>query len=181
MEDLLGRARAGDEAAVAELHGAVAPYLLRYLRAREPRHAEDLAGEVWLAVAVGLANFVGSERDFRAWVFGIARRRVADHRRRGVRRRTEPVDPHDLAASALPGRPDATADTAVDGVAAQEAIELMARHLTRDQAEVVLLRVVADLDSRQVARLMGRSEGWVRTTQQRALERLAQRVGRGGA
>ncbi|MEY2754142.1 MAG: hypothetical protein RJB65_500, partial [Actinomycetota bacterium] len=41
-------------------------------------------------------------------------------------------------------------------------------------AEVVLLRVLADLDAESVARIMGRSAGWVRVTQHRALARLAE-------
>jgi RNA polymerase sigma-70 factor, ECF subfamily len=54
---------------------------------------------------------------------------------------------------------------------------LMFELLPRDQAEVVLLRVLGDLDADQVAEIMGRSANWVRVTQHRALRRLADRLG----
>jgi DNA-directed RNA polymerase specialized sigma24 family protein len=49
--------------------------------------------------------------------------------------------------------------------------------LPPDHAEVVLLRVLGDLDAAHVAEVMGRSVSWVRVTQHRALRRLAERVG----
>lgn len=42
-----------------------------------------------------------------------------------------------------------------------------------DQAEVVLLRVVAGLSVEQVAKILGKSAGSVRVAQHRALRRLA--------
>jgi len=175
FSEVLAAAQAGDERAADVLFMAHQPFLLRYLRSQERRTAEDLAGEVWLAAAQGLADFRGDGTDFRAWLFSIARRRVADHRRRGIRRRTDSVDPETFAEMEAVGD---TEETAVDRVSAQEAVDLMVRHLSRDQAEVLIFRVVADLDAARTAVLMGRSESWVRTTQQRALQRLARRLGR---
>ena len=94
---MLSAAQRGDPAAASALFRAYQPRLLRYLRAREPRVAEDLAGEVWLVVARSLADFHGTEAGFRGWIFTITRRRVSEHRRRGVRRQTDPVDPESLA------------------------------------------------------------------------------------
>jgi RNA polymerase sigma-70 factor (ECF subfamily) len=44
------------------------------------------------------------------------------------------------------------------------------------QAEIVLLRIVAGLDSYEVAAVTGRKPGTVRVMQKRALERLAEFV-----
>ena len=49
--------------------------------------------------------------------------------------------------------------------------------LSGDQAEVLLLRVLADLDVDQVAAIMQRSPNWVRVTQHRAVRTLAKRLG----
>ena len=173
--EVLAAAQSGDERAADVLFTAHQPFLLRYLRSQERRSAEDLAGEVWLAAARGLVEFRGDATGFRAWLFSIARRRVADHRRRGMRRKTDPVDPD--AFSDVPAVGDLEA-TALDRASAQAAVDLMVKHLSRDQAEVLIFRVVADLDAARTAELMGRSESWVRTTQQRALQRLARRLGR---
>ena len=171
---LLGRARAGDDDAVAVLFRDVHPRLVRFLRAREPAAADDLAGEVWMAVATGLGRFVGDATAFRAWVFSIARRRMADHRRRGVRRNTHPVD-HGIFDAAASG--DDPARLVVGQLSALEAARLVVAVLPADQAEVILLRVLADLDVGEVAEVMGRTANWVRVTQHRGLRRLADRLG----
>ncbi|HEY7668834.1 MAG TPA: sigma factor, partial [Actinomycetota bacterium] len=69
FEGVLAAAQARSEWAVATLYREVQPRVLRYLAAREPREAEDLASDVWLGVARGLGRFRGDEVGFRAWVF----------------------------------------------------------------------------------------------------------------
>jgi len=59
----------------------------------------------------------------------------------------------------------------------QAAIDLIARTLPADQAEVLTLRILGDLDVAHVAELMGRDANWVRVTQHRALRRLATALG----
>ena len=66
---------------------------------------------------------------------------------------------------------------AIEHLSGAEAATWIRRLLPPDQAEVVLLRVVADLDAAAVGVVMGRSESWVRVTQHRALRRLADRLG----
>jgi RNA polymerase sigma-70 factor, ECF subfamily len=46
--------------------------------------------------------------------------------------------------------------------------------LPGEQADVVLLRVVAGLDAAEVGRIIGKSPGAVRVIQHRALRRLAE-------
>lgn len=173
FQTVLARVRAGDEAAASSLYRRTHPRLIRYLRSQEPRHADDLAAEVWLAVATQLDEFDGDEAGFRAWVFTMARRRVLDHRRRGVRRRTDTVAPADLALGPCDESPDPA-----ELAEAQEAVDLITALLPPAQAEVVILRVVADLDAETVARITGRSANWVRVNQHRGLRRLATRLRR---
>ena len=54
---LLGAAISGEQDALTDIFRAYQPRLLRYLKAQEPRMAEDLAAETWLAVARGLPRF----------------------------------------------------------------------------------------------------------------------------
>jgi RNA polymerase sigma-70 factor (ECF subfamily) len=58
------------------------------------------------------------------------------------------------------------------GLEVNVAIEALLTELPPDQAEVVLLRVVADLSVEHVAGIMGRSPGSVRVLQHRPLRRL---------
>jgi RNA polymerase sigma-70 factor (ECF subfamily) len=171
---LLARAQAGDDDAVRAFYTDLQPRLLRFLVATEPRAADDLAAEVWLGVAQGIGRFEGGRSDFVAWIFSIARRRLADHRRRAVRRRTDVAAPESFETLVDPVDGERLAVGRVDGAAAAA---LISRLLPPAQAEVVLLRVLADLDVDHVARLLGQTPNWVRVNQHRAMKRLAGQLG----
>jgi RNA polymerase sigma-70 factor (ECF subfamily) len=172
----LARAQTGDEAAFTQIFRDVQPALLRYLRVVAPEAAEDVAGETWLQVVTGLAGFQGEELAFRAWLFTITRHRAADWGRSRARRpaipMADPQAPDRLSA------PD-TADVALERIATRAALTAVAA-LPRDQAEIVMLRVVAGLDTNQVAEIVGKSPGAVRVAAHRALRRLAETTDRAG-
>jgi RNA polymerase sigma-70 factor (ECF subfamily) len=167
---LLARARRGDEAAFTCIFRDVQPALLRYLRVIAPEAADDVAGDTWENVVAGLARFGGEEPAFRAWLFTIARHRAVDRGRARARRHTVA-----LAESGAEERltvPDA-ADVALERISTQAALAAVAT-LPRDQAEIILLRVVAGLDAGQVARIVGKTPGAVRVSAHRGLRRLAE-------
>jgi RNA polymerase sigma-70 factor (ECF subfamily) len=165
----LRAAQRGEAAGLSALFRTYQPRLLRYLRAREPRLADDLASETWLAVAQRLATFEGNTSEFASWLFTIARLRMIDARRTATRRRTDPTADIDDGSSA------STEQVAIDKLSAQDAVNLITSALTDDQAEVMLLRTLGDLSVDQVAELLGHDAGWVRVTQHRATRRLAER------
>jgi RNA polymerase sigma-70 factor (ECF subfamily) len=165
FDQLLDAVRQGADWAVAELWRDLHPRLLAYFRGAEPGAAEDLAADTWVDVARSLHRFDGGETDFRRFAFTIARRRLSDHRRRRFRRRTDPVAAETLADHAAGDDPAAAA-------LGQQALAVIGR-LPRDQAEVVLLRVVAGLGADEVGAIVGKSAGAVRVIQHRALRRLA--------
>ena len=171
---VLAAGRAGQEWAVTSIYRAIQPGLLRYLRAREPREAEDIASQVWLEVARLLPGFSGEEDELRALVFTIGRRRLANVRR-GRTRRPQTVDHERLDGVAALDDPAAT----VEAAPLHDAIAQVVRLLRPDQAHVVLLRIVADLSVEEVAVIVGKSAAAVRVTQHRALRRLAEQLGPG--
>lgn len=168
--DVLTAAQEGSTEALDLLWRDYHPSLLRYLRTTEPGAAEDLASDVWLLATQNLGRFRGGEPHFRAWLFTIARRRVIDHHRRATRRRTTPV-------SWIPDcpAPDDPAATALDTVSLGD-LGPHLRSLPPDQAEAVLLRIVAGLDVARVAGIMGKRPGAVRVLSHRGLRTLAQRL-----
>jgi RNA polymerase sigma-70 factor (ECF subfamily) len=168
LAELVRGARAGDEWAISQLFRALHPQLLHYIRHHVPDGAEDIASETWLAAARGLPAFEGDGSDFRGWLFTIAHRRVVDYYRASARR----PPPTSLGDSQPNAAPD-PADLVLEELSTDEAIASLVRCLPPDQAEVVLLRVVAGLDVEHVASAMGRSTGAVRVLQHRALRRLA--------
>jgi RNA polymerase sigma-70 factor, ECF subfamily len=173
---VLAAATAGDEAAFGRLWRDLQPRLLRYFRVAAPAAAEDLASETWMGVVRGLNRFRGGEPAFRAWVFTIARHEVLDWRRRVARRAAE-----DLSANGLVERaaPDDPAADALEGFSTRAALAEVAS-LPADQAEAIVLRVVAGLEVQRVAEIMGKRPGTVRVLTHRGLRRLAERLGANG-
>jgi len=147
---VLRDAQRGDEEAFATLYRDGQPVLLRYLRvAADPGTAEDVAAETWLSVVRGLKKFRGDEHAWRAWLVTTARRRAVDAGRLRDRRPTVPLDAGDEPPPAPPA--EAVALESLDTAAA---LALVAT-LPPQQAEAVVLRVVAGLEPKQVAAILG--------------------------
>ncbi len=142
------------------------PPLLRYLTVRGNDAPEDLAAETWLQVIRDLAGFQGGAAEFRAWLFTVARHRAIDQGRARATRPVVPVaDPADAGTEA---RAPSAEETAEDRAATAAALRSVAT-LPPEQAEMVMLRVVAGLDVATVARLVGKSPGAVRVAVHRGL------------
>lgn len=172
FEGILAAARLGEQWAIAAIWRDVHPRLLRYLRVAVAGGAEDAASDIWLDVAAGLGRFSGDRHAFLRWTFTICRRRVIDAGRRDGRRRTDAVPQDVLEARSCAGD---------GGLEARVALDAALGHLTRlprDQAEVILLRVVVGLDVDSVGEILGKRPGTVRVLQHRGLERLAAELGR---
>ena len=174
--DVLGAAARGDEEAFGRLWHDLQPRLLRYFGVISRAAAEDLASETWLGVVRGLDRFQGNEPAFRAWVFTIARHEVLDWRRRAARRPAPDQPVNGLVEWAAPDDPAADA---VEGFSTRAALAELAT-LPPDQAEAIMLRVVAGLGVDRVAEIMDRRPGTVRVLTHRGLRRLADRLGGDG-
>ena len=166
LAEALREAQAGDEHGFAVLWRAFNPAVLRYLRVVVGDAAEDVASETWLQAARDLDRFTGDPSAFAGWLFRIARHRGVDERRRAGRRRETPADIVD---------PPAVADAGSEVVEAAETAWALNRiaALPRDQAEAVMLRVVAGLDVATAAAVLGKRAGAVRIATMRGLRRLA--------
>jgi RNA polymerase sigma-70 factor (ECF subfamily) len=166
---LLTAAQGGSHDAFASLWRDANPALLRYLRVIAREYAEDIAAETWVQVVRGLPRFTGDESAWRAWLFTTARRRLLDQARLRKRHPTEPLD--DISAADMP-RTAGAEQIAMDNIATESAMALLSR-LPEQQAEVIMLRVVAGLDTEVVADMLGRSPGAIRVAAHRGLRKLA--------
>jgi RNA polymerase sigma-70 factor (ECF subfamily) len=170
FESVFLAARDGQGWALSELYRALFPRILQYLGAVEPVEAEDVACDTWLDVVDGLERFQGDEAGLRALSFTIARRRLLDLRRRRALGRMAPRSPE----RPFEARPTNRADeTAGSQSGADQAIDLITSSLSPEEADVVLLRVIGDLDVDAVAEIVGTGPSNVRLLQQRAVRRLA--------
>ena len=127
--------------------------------------ASDLAGETFAAAFVARRRFRPGDAPAAAWLYTIAARRLADHRRRAAaeqrlhdrlmaQRRTEPVHAQEPAPT--------------DEGVASPALALLER-LPREQRAAIAARVVAEHGYREIARHSGVSEAGVRQRVSRGL------------
>jgi|SRR5581483_3165964 len=177
FDEVIAAAAAGADWAIAVLYDDLQPSLLAYLRSHERAEAEDLAAEVWQGIGEGLSRFEGDESGFRAWAFTIARHRLIDWRRRRSRRPGAVAGDEHLESVAGVEDP---ASMAMAWVASEAAVRRIREVLPLDQAEVIILRVLGDLDADQVGRILGKRPGTIRVLQHRALRRLAETFSREG-
>ena len=171
---VLKAARSGEEWAWGVVYAELAPRLLGYLRAQRAQQPEDLLGEVMLQIVRDLQSFDGSEREFRAWAFTIAHHRLLDERRRSARRPAEPMPASQMEPLGPLG--DAEED-AFRALSAERVGRLLSR-LSKDQQNVILLRVLGDLTCEQVAHVVGKAPGAVKALQRRGLEAIRRELKR---
>lgn len=135
--------------------------------------AEDATERTFMAALRALPTFREEGATFRAWLFRVAHNTIANARRSRIRRSAEPLHP-----SIDPPAPNA--DPAGLVARADELRRVLAAvtDLPDDRRQVVLLRFVDGLTSREIGQVMDRSEGAARVLLHRALRDLAARLGR---
>src|SRR5262249_10231947 len=108
----------------------------------------------------------GTETAFRSWVFTVAHSRLVDERRRTNRRpETTPYDGANEPAETRTPEDDSLQALEVARIAA------ICAQLPDEQRAVVLLRIVGDLSTDQVAAVLGKSPGAVKQLQRRGFEK----------
>jgi RNA polymerase sigma-70 factor, ECF subfamily len=165
--DYLRAAKEGDGDAFASIWREFHPPLLRYLKVKAAPEAEDLAADTWHRVIRALPQFDGDEDHFRGWLYTSARNRLTDWYR-ASERRLSTVDRSVLVTMPATNYVDSEAE---ERSSTDDALALIAQ-LPPDQAEAVMLRVVAGLDVASVAQIMERTSGSVRVLCHRGLRRL---------
>lgn len=173
MEDRIARLPEGDLEALEGLYRELHPAVLSYSRLllRDAAEAEDNAQDTFLKVWEKAATYRpgGSPR---AWILGIARNGALDRLRRAGR--TIPVD--DAAEDEPALAEDRTASRTAEALDLQAAL----RTLDRGDRRIVLLRAVAGLPLKDVARMTGLPTSTVHWRYRRALRLLGERLSEGG-
>lgn len=170
---LIDRARAGDGDAWSQIIRELGPRVQGYARGRGVIDAEDVMQDVFTAVARRIGDFDGEWRAFRSWIFSIAYRQIVERYRSPSRNDTALpevlVDDH----SSAPDEIVVLHESASEAVAALDVLNEVER-------DVILLRVVAELDTAEVAEAVGKTTGNVRVIQSRALDKVRAELERRG-
>ncbi|MER5875266.1 MULTISPECIES: sigma-70 family RNA polymerase sigma factor [unclassified Streptomyces] len=162
----------GDETALAAVYRRWSPLVHTLARRSlgDPREAEDVTQQVFLAVWRGGAGFRPERGTLAGWLVGITRRKIAD----ALAARTRRTDLVGAAGGLL-----ALSDT---GRAGPESVldRVVVRHelakLPAPQREVLRLAFYEDLTQTQIAQRTGWPLGTVKSHARRGLHRLRHRL-----
>ena len=167
-DDLIAAVAGGDDAGLRELFSRHAPWLAVRLRGVLPAaEVEDVLQETFLAVWRGADGYrPGGSGSAGGWVWGIARRQAALFlRRRGIAELGLPV------IDAAGGQAADPAEAAVLRAELAEAVSALGPAGSPNR-EVWRLMYVEDRPVAEVAKLMGVSEGTVKSRAHRARRQL---------
>jgi RNA polymerase sigma factor (sigma-70 family) len=170
---LVSEARQGSIKAFDDIYRSLAGQVASYLRWHRATDPDGLTNDVFAQVHRNLPRFEGDEQGFRSWVFTIAHHRMIDDRRRANR---QPRLQDDLGVEEHMGLGDVEDDAFA--VLAHDRVRDLLTVLSRDQRDVVLLRVIADLSVEEVARMLDKREGAIKALQHRALAALRRHLDR---
>jgi RNA polymerase sigma-70 factor, ECF subfamily len=178
---LVEGARAGDEQAFVTLVERYQGPLVRLARTYVPTDAvaEEAVQETWMGVVRGIERFEGRS-SFKTWLFRILVNRA---RSAGAREpRDVPLDQQgpsvpparfdDRGGWAQPIEPWEQSDDRLVAASCSKALAAALALLPPRQREVVLLRDVEGLESTEVCRVLGITEGNQRVLLHRARSRL---------
>jgi RNA polymerase sigma-70 factor (ECF subfamily) len=171
-------ARQREPAAVTRIYTVYAPALLRFFMAelRNREDAQELTGNVFVSAIEGLPRFRGPVEALGGWLFRIARNDLYDHRRKQARSpRSAPLDDH-LDEAAVAAGADDPEELAIERLEGSRVMAAL-RELSPDQREVLLLRMAARLTAPEVAAVLRKTPGAVKSLQHRGLTSLARALG----
>jgi RNA polymerase sigma-70 factor (ECF subfamily) len=169
---LVDRAQKGDRQALEEL------YLLHFDRIYSYLHmsvgnrhdAEDITTQVFLKMLESIGKFRWQSAPFSAWLFRIAHNLAMDHFR--ARRRWQPEE----EVPEQPGEEEPSAEAmAMRSIGRQSMLELI-EDLSPEQQQVLTLKFVFNFPNGDVATILGKTEGAIKSLQHRALVSLQKQL-----
>lgn len=166
---LVLQAQSGDAGAFAHLYDAYVGPVYRYvaLRVNDDAIAEDITAQVFLKAWDKLGSFDQGRVPFLSWLFRIAHNAVIDHYR--THRTSLPLED----ASPEANTSEKTVEDQMQGELESDQLRVALRQLTAEQQQVLILRFVAEMDTSEISRELGKNTGAVRALQMRGLQALA--------
>jgi len=171
---LVERAQQGNREALEDLYLIHFDRIYSYLHMSVGnRHdAEDLTTQTFLKMLEAIGRFEWKSVPFSAWLFRIAHNLAMDFFRAGKRVQPEEEVPEP------PGSEEASAEFhALHSIGRSSMLDLIA-DLSPEQRQVLTLKFVFDFANGDVAQILGKTEGAVKSLQHRALATLQKHVSR---
>jgi len=172
IRKLVERAQQGDREALEELYLIHFDRIYSYLHMSVGnRHdAEDLTTQTFLKMLESIKKFRFQSAPFSAWLFRIAHNLAMDHFR--ARRRWQPEE----EVPEAPGEEEPSAEhLAMHSIGRQSMLELI-EGLSHEQQQVLTLKFVFNFPNGDVATILGKTEGAIKSLQHRALVSLQKQL-----
>jgi RNA polymerase sigma-70 factor (ECF subfamily) len=169
---LVERGRQGDREALEELYLIHFDRIYSYLHMSVGnRHdAEDLTTQTFLRMLESIQRFKFGTAPFSAWLFRIAHNLAMDHFRANKRWQPEENVPEPRDSEA----PSAEVG-ALQRIGEQSLLEMI-EGLSHEQQQVLTLKFVFNFANGEVATILGKTEGAVKSLQHRALVSLQKQM-----
>ncbi|MDX6504170.1 MAG: hypothetical protein QOE29_1295 [Gaiellaceae bacterium] len=172
VRKLVERAQAGDRDALEEL------YLLHFDRIYSYLHmsvgnrhdAEDLTTLTFLKMLESIKRFRWQSVPFSAWLFRIAHNLAMDHFRAAKRVQPEEEVPEPIGSEQLSAEVEA-----MRSIGRQSMLQMI-EDLSPEQQQVLTLKFVFSFGNAEVASILGKTEGAVKSLQHRALASLQKKL-----
>jgi RNA polymerase sigma-70 factor (ECF subfamily) len=150
-------------------------YAYVYYRTGDPRDAEDLTARVFYRALAHMPEFNQTGAPFVAWLYRIAHNLVANWHRDRTRHPEVPLDLWQPAPQ-QEGAPHTQAERAETETNLLEAI----RALPWDRQQLLLLKFVDGLSNLEIGKILGRSEGAIKSLYHRTLLSLREELEKRG-
>jgi RNA polymerase sigma-70 factor (ECF subfamily) len=165
-ERLLIEAAQKDPKRFAELYeenfGRVWAYVIR--RVNDRAAAQDITSEVFHQALANVARFEWRGLPFAAWLYRIAANAIADHFAKSAR------EEHREQETAVPPHE-------IEDIERRAMLYRFVDRLPAEQRRVLVMRFAEEQSIREIAAVIGRSEGAVKQLQWRGLQTLRARMG----
>lgn len=163
---LAAKAKQGDTAAFGQIYELYFQkiYKFIYYRVGHKHTAEDLTEEVFLKAHLKIAS-LSQARLLEAWLYQIARNLVTDY----YRQKKQTVD---LAEVENTLEYETNLVDLVNLHYQQAILLKLLKELGADQQQVLKMKFLEDLDTAEIAEILGKSESNIRVLQHRALTKL---------
>jgi RNA polymerase sigma-70 factor (ECF subfamily) len=172
VRKLVERAQAGERVALEELYLIHFDRIYSYLHMTVGnRHdAEDLTTQTFLKMLESIGRFRWQAAPFSAWLFRIAHNLSMDHFR--ANRRWQPEEE-------VPEPPDSEERSAEDEALqsiGRQSMMLLIDTLSPEQQQVLTLKFVFNFSNGDVATILEKTEGAIKSLQHRALVSLQKQI-----
>jgi RNA polymerase sigma-70 factor, ECF subfamily len=172
VRELVARGQQGDRDALEELYLIHFDRIYSYLHVSVGnRHdAEDLTTQTFLRMLEKIGSFKWQSAPFSAWLFRIAHNLAMDHFR--ARRRWQPEE----EVPEPPGEEEPSAELVAMQTIGRESMLKLIDRLSPEQQQVLTLKFVFNLPNAEVATILDKTEGAIKSLQHRALVSLQKQI-----